>query len=370
MPKFQTTVTFSLTETDTDFIRVWCTVAPTGSELDNRINNNRDPRNRIVAFEGSVATPWNYTFDKGGKYTFVAQEYIKGSGYGGGYEGDPNTANKETKVGNETTLTVYVGQRVTQQIGPPGDQATLVLWVWNEHIRETTKAFHGEDSPAITAQAPSPGLKTAIESTSVATALAALVGADLSASTTAGNISTWAQQLHTALNVHFASTVVHDAADTYNVLFNTFYAPVDQKSYIDFVNQGLKALRQHVTNDTGTATDPPIGDAISGPDSGDFHIESSELISDRAAVPLYQSVGTFAEAYGGLADLWRCFDYHQRNTAPHGSTLAIFTLTTLPLIQQVHKAVLEVLADVTPTTPSAQSNGVQTLLSVAGFKES
>lgn len=372
VPKFQTTVTFSLTQSGTDFIRVWCTIAPTGSELDNRINSSHDPRNRVVVFEGSPSTPWNFSFDKGGKYTFVAQEYLKGSGYGGGYQGDPNTADKEAMVGAETTLTLHVGQRVTQPIGPPGSQATLVLWVWDNHIRATTKAFHGEDTPAITATAPDPVLKTAIESSTLVAPLATLINSNLSDGLVTGDLSTWTTLLFSGINAHFADLGMHAAADDYNAIAASYGSLVDQKSFIEFVNQALKALRQHVTNDLGVSVDPLLGPKASGPDSGNFHHFLGAYISDRQAVPLYTGVSTFAEAYGALADVWRCFDLHQNHTAPHdpGGTMTIQPIGTLPEIQRVHKAFLTVLAAASPATPPAQSTGVQNLISLAGFKES
>lgn len=369
VPKFQTTVRFALTQTGTDFIRVWCTVAPTGSELDSRINSNRDPRNRIVAFEGSPATAWNYTFDKGGKYTFVAQEYLKGSGYGGGYEGDPNTADKETLVGTETTLTVFIGQRVTQPIGPPGNQATLVLWVWDDAIRATTKAFHGEDTPAIQAATPSTVVKSAIETTSVKTALAALVDLSLAIATTAGGFLAWTADYFASFNAHVDDGDIHTNADTYNVIPNSFLVTPDQKSYIEFVNQALKALRQHVTNDLGTPGAVLVGTTPFGPDSGNFHMNGSgDILSDRANVPLYQSVSSYAEAYGALADLYRCFTVHQADAYVHDS-VDVFPIATLSYIQRVHSAFLTVLASPAPVTPPAQSDGVQTLITVAGFTE-
>ena len=371
VPKFQTTVTFALTQVGTDFIRVWCTVAPTGSDLDNQINSQADPRSRVVVFEGSVATAWNYTFDKGGKYTFVAQEYIKGSGYGGGYQGDPNTADNEEKVGAESTLAIYVGQRVTQPIGPPGNQATLVFWVWDYHIRATTKAFHGEDTPAVIATAPGPVLKTAVESSTLVAPLAALVNQPLNDTSVVGNLSTWPAVFFDHYNDHVASIVMHSNADQYNGLLNSFATIKDQKAYQDFVNQLLKLLKQHVTNDLGVAPAVLVGPAAYGPDSGDFHYVSGSYVSDRLAIPLYTSVSSFAEAYGAFADLWRCFGLHEHNTDVHAVETAAPLEDALPLslIHKVHAAFLAVLADRSPATPPGQSTGVQILISTAGFTE-
>lgn len=295
----------------------------------------------------------------------MAQEYLKGSGYGGGYEGDPNNATNEEKVGVEVTLTLYIGQRVTQPIGPQGNQATLVLWVWNDRIRATTKAQYGEDSPSIAAQSPTPIVKTAMESTTVQTALDALVDADLADVNTVGTIADWTDNLYTAFNSHLVSVGVHANDDTFNALAGSYSATPTQKAYQDFVNKALKLLRQHVTNDIGTAD--LVTNAF-GPDSGEFHVMAALKVSDRTNIPLYESVGTFAEAYGAFVDLVRCFDAHQRNEDVHVS-VGIYPILTPSLVMTVHKRFLEVLATATPSVPPAQSAGVQTLISLAGFKE-
>lgn len=368
-PNRSVAVTFTLTQSGADFVRVWCTVAPTGSRLDGLINSVKDPRNRVKVFEGSRGSVWNDTFDKGGKYTFVAQEYQKGLGYGGGYEGDPNGSATETKLGAEATLSLFIGQKVTQPIGPPSNQATLTLWVWDDTIHATTKAQHGEDTPAISAQSPSPVLKTAIESTSVATALTALDGSDLLAIGTVGDMTTWTHSYRQAFDQHLYaedgdSVAMHDTEDTFNRIKDTYDNPPDQKAFQEFVNQAIKALKQHVTNDIGEATT----DGVFGPDSGEFHMSGGVHLSDRANVPLYESAASFAEAYGALCDLYRCFDSHQRNSSVHDSDV-VFTLHATTLLMNVHIAFLRVLASATPTVPLAQSDGVQTLISNAGFKE-
>lgn len=364
VPNRATVVTFQLTESTSNFVRVWCSIAPTGSALDKKLNSEIDPRNRVQVHEGSNGSSWTNTFDKGGKYTFLVQEYLKGSGYGGGYEGDPNSAASEEKVGSEATLTIYIGQRTTQVIGPAGNQATIVLWIWNDNIRATTKAFHGEDSPAIVAQSPTPIVKTAIESSSVVAALEGLVDAQVSAVNTVGDMTTWTHSYWIAFNAHLHASGVHDTDDEENILRDTYDPTPDQSSFQEFVSQALKLLRQHVTNDTGGATD----DGVSGPDTGEYHMDGSTHLSDRAKIPLYSSVSTFAEAFGALVDLYRCFDAHQRNDDVHDST-NIHVLHSITLLMNVHKQFLLVLASAAPAAPAAQSDGVQTLMSQAGFKE-
>jgi len=357
-PQRQTQVTFSLTEDGSDFVRVWCTIAPTGSELDGKINSSKDPRNRVQIFEGTPAQSWSYNFDKGGKYTFVAQEYTKGSGYGGGYEGDPNGAANEEKVGTESTLTLFVGQRVTQPIGPVDNRATLVLWVWDNTIRATNKAVQGETSPSIIAQSPTALVKTAIGSTSLTAALAALVDTNCDVAT--GDLGAFGHNLYNAVGYHYVSTS-HSDDDTDNLIGPSYDSPPTAQAFQELVNTALKSLRQHVTNDTGSAT----GDGHIGPGTGNYHFDG---LSDRLNVPLYQQVSSLGEAYGAFVDIARCLDAHQNNLAVHDE-LDVYTLTTRTKLMDIHYAFLSVLASLTPSVPAAQSSGVQTLLSTAGFKE-
>jgi len=364
VPNKPVSILFTPSEASADFLRVWCTVAPTGSALDKRINSITDPRNRVNVFEGAPSTPWTANFDKGGCYTFLIQEYRKGSGYGGGYEGDPNNSENEEKLGSEQSVDVFVGQRVTMPVGPAANQATLVMWVWDSHIRATSKAFHGEDSPAIIAESPNPIVKTAVETSAVKTAVATLVDADLIAGTTIGDLTTRTQNLWSAFNAHCASVAgAHVNADTYNPLKTSFKVTSTQKAFIEFVNAAIVAFRRHMTNDTGqpSADDPPV----IGPDSGEFHVSQK---SDRANLPLFDSVSTFGEAYSAFADLRRCYVAHEADLDVHDNAFSV-VLTDPPLLTTVHTAYLNVIAAATPTTPPAQSDGVQALISRAGCKE-
>ncbi len=357
-PKRQVAITLGATDSDADYVRVWCTIAPTGSELDGKLNNSKDPRSRVIVFEGQFGNQWNATFDKGGKYTFVAQEYLKGAGYGGGYEGDPNGAALEEKLGSETTLIIYVGQRGTQQIGPPGNQATLVVWVWDETIYRTTKAEHGEDSPAITAQSPSPSIKTAMESSTVTAALTAL-GAGVTAAAATGNLATIVYDYWNQYDGH-VQAFTHPDDDLFNYLNASFSNAYGQKDLQEFVNKALQLIKYHVTNDASLDT----AGGVFGPGSASYHNSS-----DRASLPLYDNVGSFSDAYAALADLHRCYESHRVAEPAHDSPDTGHALAALPLILQVHSAFLTVLASTNPPVPPAQSIGMQTLISLAGFKE-
>src|SRR6185369_12938032 len=151
IPGRETRVIFTISA---NFVRVWCTVAPEGSELANKLKLTTQNRVLVYQGDGGQHNPWRFNADKGGKYTLVTQEYTRGTAYGGGYQGDPNGVESETKSGSETTLSLFIGQRMTSTIGIAPDSATLVLWVWDGNIRPTTLATQGENSPAIVADTP------------------------------------------------------------------------------------------------------------------------------------------------------------------------------------------------------------------------
>lgn len=353
LPNKTTRVVFNLVVVPSNFVRVWATVAPTGSSIDKRLEDSKDPRKRIVFYEGAggADAAIDFTFDKGGKYTFVAQEYVKGSGYGGGYEGDPAGSDVEEKAGTETTLNVYVAQRVTQQIGPAQEKATLVIWVWNDIIIATYKSIHGEDSPAITANPATDRIKSAIESTSVESALLALVNQPVSS--VVGSLSSIVSNYCQKWNAHIGDSVVHIDSDNANTLALSYYYAYGPNDLKDFVNQALSSARYHYSNNDKT-----------GPDNGNYH-----TIADRPNTPVYQSANSFSDAYGAVADLWRCYELHRLSGSSHPVVDTTNSLSALPPLMVVHREFLNVITSANPTPPAAQSTGAQLLISGAGFKE-
>lgn len=365
VPARETQVVFTLTGAGANFVRVWVTVAPDGSALAGQLA--KSTQNRVVVYQadGGVNQPWRFTPDKGGPYTLIAQEYTKGSGYGGGYQGDPNGAVSETKVGAEVTLSLFIGQRVTQAIGVSPDSATLVMWVWNDTIRRTLLAIHGEDSPAISALTPSPRAKAAMGSVAVVTALAALV--DVATATALGSLSSMITGIFLAINGHNPTTAgsVHNAADTDNIVKDSNASTPSPAELPQFVNDALLRMRQHRLNDNGGSVTSP-----GGTDSAAYHRRSGANRADFVNMPLYKSVGDLDEAYAALADIWRAHEGHRVNLTVHGAADTTNTLTALPPILEVHRQFLAVLAAPSPPTPPAQSVGVMRLISQAGFKES
>ncbi len=366
-PNRETRLTFTLTESATNFVRVWVTDAPEGSELRAKLDSSTDPLNRYQfhAGPGGASAPVRETFEVGGKYTFVAQEYTKGaSDFGGGYQGDPDGDPTETKVGAETTLSFYVGQRMKSTIQAEADSVDLVLWVWNETIRATSADPHGEVSPALIKENPNPRELAAIESTAVQTALAALV--DVTAATAIGTIATilgsGAGGFIKEWNDHVADAAVHEDADADNDLPVGLANAASAANLADTITAILPFVTWHYTNDANQ------GGSATGRDSGNYHNVSGKK-NDNTNMPIVKSVNSPSDAYWACADLWRSYEAHRVSTAVHDSADVTNVLTTLPLLLQVAYQVFTVWASIAPTVPDTQSTGAMHLIAKAGFTE-
>lgn len=364
IPGPQCNVVFTLAESGSNYLRVWCSVAPEGSALAGELN--AAAFNRVVVYEGDAGAdnPWRWTPDKGGKYTFICQEYSRLAGFGGSYDGDTRGAPSETKCGAESTVYVYVGQRLTSPIGPPQNQAKLVLYVWNDSIRPTTLALHGEITPRIDTSSASAAAKAAAETAAVAAALTALE--EQTVTHVMDTVSTIAALVAGQYNAHIANAAVHNAADTdnnvpYDLYLSTAVTPAELPT---LVNDILQKARRHYTNDCGgtASTNPGVGTAS-------YHTHGGNAAGDTVNLPLYTSVADTAEAYGALGDMYRAHEAHRISTNVHVSADGTCALGAIPHLLDVHKAYLTTLASLTPTAPPAQSSGAQLLISSAGFTE-
>lgn len=353
----QARITVTLTESGTNFVRIWCTIAPTGSELALKLAAGS--LNRVQVYEGDGgAKTWTTTFDKGGKYTFVAQEYTRGSAWGGGYQGDDQGGLSETKVGSEASLTLHLGQAMEQKIGVGADTGTLVLWVWDGTIRATTIAEYGEKTPAIVRRSTARA-STAADDANTAAALSALVGVGWS--TAVGDITTLVAQIRTKQNAHnsLTSGSVHAGADTINVILSENAGAPTPTELATFVNDAIQKFRRHRLNDAELGTGSASYHSPSGNDTGDF-----------TNMPLFRSVGSLEEAYAGLADLWRAHEAHRVSTTAHGAADNTNSLPSISgTILNVHRYFLASLAALAPTSAPAESDAAVNLAAKAGFKK-
>lgn len=364
IPNKPVQVLFSADNASCNFIRVWVTVAPVGSSLDKSIKNTQDQRNRFEVFNGTPGSdfPLNTSFDKGGKYTFVIQEYKKGSGYGGAYQGDPDGGDLEQQLGSEQTVYIFIGQRLTQVIGPAQARSVITLWVWDDTIRTTFKSIHGEDTPSITATPLTDRIKSSIDSSEVKTALANLVG--VNCNTAIGALSTYVNDYFDNWNAHAVNTSVHNDPDSFNRLDSSLRSASTSSTLKDFVNKSISLQKMHYLNDNALDFASAMSGTQVGPGLADFHDAS-----DRMHLSLYSSVGSFDEAFGALVDLIRCYEAHRITMGVHSNIDGTNVMSALSPLMLVHKAYLSNIATDNPTPPEAQSAGAQILISAAGFKE-
>jgi hypothetical protein len=358
-------ISFTTAESGANFVRLWVSSAPKDSELRKKLEQSTQSRVEVHAGDSNKVFTTN--FDKGGSYTFIVQEYQRGaSDYGGGYEGDPDAAPSETKLGSESTQTVYVAQRVELPIGANADTATVVLWLANDSVISTSIKVHGEATPALQAQSPTPRAASAMEDATVLTKLAALAGQ--TATTIVGSLASVIADYvaTTGWNAHLANATAHDNTDTDNTIPVGLSVAPSAESATAFVETALQCMILHFTNDGSRSV--ASGGTASGRDSMDYHNVSGKK-NDQANMPLVRAGGDVASNYIAVADLCRCYTAHIASAPPHNSADATNTLATRPPLMQLHEAFLSALASTSPATPAGQSSGVMTMIQLAGATE-
>lgn len=365
IPGAQFAASFTLTESGTNYVRVWCTAAPDGSELDKKLDETAASSPRVLVYEGDGTTaakdmPWRAKLDKGGVYTLVAQEYTKGTGFGGGYQDDDRANLEETKVGSEATLSLYIGQRFTSTVGTNPDTAKLVFWVFNNTIRQTTLALHGESTPAVTNPATARA-KTAATCAAVAAELSPLIGMAVSTALATSSLDVTLADFITRFNAHIARTTgsTHANADADNAIVTDLAGMPTPTSLPSFVNEALRRLRQHMTNDSGSG----VGSATST-----YHSPGAVDTADMTNLPLVRSTSSADDGYAAFADLYRAYEAHRVNTAVHGAADNVNSLAAIPQLMQVNQRFLESLASTAPTAAPGETTAIA-LLKNWGFKE-
>lgn len=348
----------------TGYLRLWITDAPLGSEWRRKLDEAN--ASRLLVHEGDSGTSFKFLGDLGGAYVFSADEVTRtdASG-GGGYEGAVESYTTETPVGSNS-VSLYVGQRLTAQIGTPADgRAELVLWVWNDTIRATTLELHGEKTPSLRPvdANPSQKLLAATLNDNVVAALAAL--ANVPVATALGNLSTILAELRTKYTTHAASTTYHYATDAVNTITVEYGevggAYASAQSLDGAVRSAITALTRHYTNDDG-------GSGVGGES---FHQDgSTNNLADWTNVPLDPpgSLDRMGQMMA-VADLWASFEAHRVNTTIHKVTDTADALTALPALLNLLRYFSASLRSTSPTAPAVANSGAVLLVSAAGMKE-
>lgn len=360
IPKKECRCVLTLAETGANFVSLWLTAGPKGSDEQNELDELALARKLVYEGGGGAGEPYKWTPSKAGVYTFKAQEYVKGSDYGGGYEGDPNAETVRVLAGTEASLSVYVATKVTQSVGYGADKSTLTLFVQNTLVRQTTIKDHGEVSPRLDGGGTKKAVIAELNCTSEIAALSSITG--VAAGTALGSLPTICDDIITKFNAHLTQATRHQNNDTDNTIANTFKSPTTGDTLARSVNEILKKLRQHMLNDDGA------GD---GPGGADYHNVGGN-VGDWANLTLFESISAsnMADACGALADIWRAYEAHRVNLSVHDNSDATNTLTALtaPLLL-LHKAYVAVIRNPSPTAPSTENAGAVTLIHGAGFLE-
>lgn len=348
-------VTATITATIGNYVKLYATDAPLGSKF--RTDLDKSGTTRLLVAQADAGKPITLSFDVGGTYRFIGQEYTKGAApFGGGFDGDPQGYQSETLIG-ETEASVNVGTRLTTTIGIAPDTASLVLHVWGDTIRPTTVTLHGEKSPAIIDPATDKA-KTA----TLAAAGAALALANTTASASLGSLAALVDSLIDKINGHLTQSGIHGAHDTDNAIDVGFKNPGTLESLKESTQRIFQALTRHIGNDSGTG----IG-------SGKYHFQDDGVkLADWANMPLKLQTGNLEQVRTTLADLWWSFTQHRQSTGATGVHRAIdlANVTITPgQILIVDKDFLVELKKFTPDTPSTANAGVTTLVHGGGFKQ-
>jgi len=349
-----------------NYVRAWCTQAPAGSALQAKIDANRLNRALVYQDDGGPRRPWRITFDKGGVYSFLVQEYTKGNHWGGGYEGDTRGAPTETKVGTEAALSLYVAQRLTQELGAGPDRATLVTYAHDDRIIGTTVATHGEKTPAIV-NPTSDRAAVAAAADDVTTALDSLV--DASTALLIGDLGLTVDEFIEEFVDHGGNSggTWHSAVDTQTDLEENYSGSTSLGGIAKALNKVRTRLGQHMLNSQeNVAANPeyalPGGVDIHNHNSTFFDLKNTLLpitADENNPATIFQAIGDYYRAYSAH----RIANMHENPDTSNG-------LSSLGYILEVHRQFATSLADITPTAQPGQSSVAALLIGTAGFKES
>ena len=363
IPNRPARVTFSFSNGAANYIRVWCTVAPEGSGIASALEESQASRVLVYEGEGGADHPWRKAFDKGGAYTLLAQEYVKGNAWGGGYEGDTRGAPTETKSGGETTLSLYVAQRLTQELGHGDDRATLVLYAVNDTIRQTTAAVHGEASPAIVD--PTSDRARTASKTALVTA-AALALRDLSPSTAMGSLGDIVDNFIAEFADHSVTVAYHENADSQVDLEENYSGSTSLGGIAKALNKVRTRLGQHMLNSKENVAANP---EYALPGGFEIHKESGVFFDlKNTLLPITADENNPATIFQAIGDYFRAYEAH-RIANMHDNIDDFNTLTALPALPDLHRLFMASLAAISPTAEPGQSTGAAVLIGTAGFLE-
>ena len=352
--------------TAANFVRLWCVAAPEGSTLQKLLDKEQAGRIEITPpnapTQGGIlpSVPFAAVLDVGGRYTFVGQEYTYGATtYGGGYSNSPDAYTTETKIGAEQTLYVYLGQRMTHRLGANAyGTGSLLVYVWNDTIRETSVAVHGVLSPAVIDPS-TPRAASAAKAANVQAALTSFVNATVT--TLAPNLATLVAELVLKVPRHF-----NNNGGVFHAGGSGPIPDIDNDTEIEDLSNrcgtpvGLARAAQVLYSRMSLHQ----SNGVNG--SSRYHLDA-----DYTNAFVTDGIGSESDpalSLSALADVVRVYAAHRVDATSHAladNTNAI--TTTLGPLLTLHKEFLVAMATLTP----AAAGGTQTAavqLSALGFR--
>lgn len=339
-------VTFSGLNSASNFVALYPTAAPEKSAIYMRLKEST--KSRVKEHSGDSNVKWRFVPDVGGVYTFDLEEFTNVPPSLGTHAGDTRGATSPT-INATTSVTLRVGQKMTQKIGTANDNATLEVFVWADTIRPTTLEVHGVATPRLTAPT-SEAAAAAIEDSDVVEAVEVL--ANKSAGTIIGSIASIYEDLRDAYQGHIVNATHHNAADTHNTIGDGFVA-TSPKAAENAINELYRQFESHQQNNVESGGTIPHN-AVDG---------INPLVTGGASADPTTQIAA-------LVDLWIAYSDHIATASPvHNSADVTNTAPSLSLLMTVHRRFFEALASQSPAPPAATNEAVTTLAQLAGFSE-
>ena len=364
IPTRQSRVIFTPADGSCNFIRVWATLAPEGTAIDDQIKKSKLSRALVYQGPPRELFPWRYTFEQGGKYTLPLQEYVRGNSWGGGYEGDPRGAPSETQLGGEQGLELYIAKRLTQRLGFGEDTATLVIFLHNDTVVQTLEGVHGEQTPAI------------IDPTSERAAAAATAAASVTAMNQLVGLTSFSvlNQPGSVVDGYIDDFVSHAQSGTHH---QTADVQADLEEYAaglidgtwDAIARAVVKLRRrfelHLLNARENDPDNP-GDVLPG--SVLIHSQGGRTFDNvNTLLPLSVSANDPATIFAAMGDFWRAYEEH-RVASLHETPDTTFNLSTPSGLLRMHREFMTSLAAAAPEPGQGMTTGAARLVG-GGFEE-
>lgn len=239
-PRGSCSVLFAHTQTSATRIVIRPVAAPPESSYGKELaKRERLPGVELPILNGEIGT-WSVEVDYPGVYTFEVDE-VGVSTVAPRFE-DDSVGKAEPTILETSTVRIYFGERVNVPLQAGNDSAQLVLYVWDDTIRETTFAQHGIDSPAIENPRRSKIVDIAMQDESLKEKVSALVG--VTVTSLLSGVSSLFNEVRAMYASHAGSSTYHASADTDNAVPSTWSAG-DSKSAEASIAKLYQALEAH-----------------------------------------------------------------------------------------------------------------------------